>query len=126
MKHPSEKELELLNHLWKIKKGFLKDITEQYLDPKPAYTTISTMLNRMVTKKYIGFVLHGREKEYIPLLNKSDYFTGRVKKMVTNYFNDSPAQFASFFTKESDLSIEQLESLRKLVDEEIEQKRKKS
>ncbi len=119
MKQPSKKELEVLNHLWKLKRGYLKDVIGQFEDPKPAYTTVATMINRMIEKKFIGFKLNGRDKEYYPLLNKSTYFSGQLKKMVLDYFNNSPAQFASFFTKDSDLSLEQLEELRNLVDEEI-------
>lgn len=126
MKQPSKKELEVLNHLWKLKKGFLKDIIEQYKEPKPAYTTVATMINRMVEKKYISYKMYGRDKEYFPIQNKSNYFSGQIKKMVHNYFNDSPTQFASFFTKDSDLTIEQLEELRNLVDKEISNKKEKS
>jgi len=126
MKQPSKKELEVLSHIWKLKKGFLKDVIKQYKDPKPAYTTVATMVNRMVEKEYIGFKMHGRDKEYFPILNKSNYFSGQIKKMVSNYFNNSPTQFASFFTKDTDLTLEQLEELRSLVDKEISIKTKKS
>lgn len=126
MKQPSKKELELLNHLWKLKKGFLKDVLEQFDEPKPAYTTVATMINRMIEKEYIGFKMYGRDKEYYPILNKTSYFSDQIKKMVHNYFNDSPAQFASFFTKDSDLTITQLKELRMLVDDEISNKTKES
>lgn len=124
MSQPSKKELEVLNHLWKLKKGFLKDIIDQFEDPKPAYTTVATMINRMIAKKYIGFKMYGRDKEYYPLLNKSTYFSGQLKSMVQNFFDNSPAQFASFFTKDSDLTLEQLQELRTLVDSEISNKAK--
>ncbi len=126
MKNLSEKELQLMNHLWNIKKGYLKDIVDQFEEPKPAYTTISTLINRLITKKHVGFKMNGRDKEYYPLLKKPAYFSSEFKKMISNYFENSTAQFASFFTENTDLSIEQLEELQSMVNRQIEKKNKKS
>jgi len=122
MKNLSEKELQLMTHLWEIKKGYLKNIVDRFEDPKPAYTTISTLVNRLIEKKHIGFKMHGRDKEYFPILKKPTYFNFEFKNMLKNYFNNSSSQFASFFTKNNDLSVEQLEELKNMLDEQIEQK----
>ena len=126
MKNLSEKELQLMNHLWTIKKGYMKDIVEQFEEPKPAYTTISTLINRLIAKNHVGFTLSGRDKKYFPILKKPKYFSSEFKKIISNYFDDSTAQFASFFTQNSDLSIEQLEELQQMVNEEIKKKSNKS
>lgn len=124
MKQLTKPELQIMKYLWKIEKGFLKDIVDQFPEPAPAYTTISTLVSRMVTKKYVGYKKHGRDKEYYPILQKNDYFANQVKDMVTNFFNNSSSQFASFFTKNSDLSLEELEELEQLVQQKIAQKKK--
>lgn len=124
MKNLSEKELELMNHLWNLKKGYMKDIVEQYEEPKPAYTTISTLLNRLISKQHIGFKIHGRDKEYYPLLKKPTYFSGEFSKMIHKYFGNSTAQFASYFTENTDLTVDQLEELKDLVHQQIEKKNK--
>ena len=126
MKKLSEKELQLMNHLWKIKRGFLKDIVEQFEEPKPAYTTISTLISRLITKGYIDYSMVGRDKEYFPQLQKSKYFSKEFKDMIQNYFENSTAQFASFFTKNTDMSVEQLEELKGMLNEQIAKKNKKS
>jgi len=122
MKNLSEKELDLMNHLWKIKQGYLKDILAEYPEPKPAYTTVSTLVSRLIAKKHIGFAQHGRDKQYFALLKKPSYFSREFRKIMDNYFNQSPAQFASFFTEETDLNLEQLEELQGIVNRKIEQK----
>jgi len=122
MKNLSEKELQLMTHLWQIKKGYLKDIVQQFEEPQPAYTTISTLINRLITKKHVGFKMHGRDKEYFPLLKKPTYFNFEFKKMLKNYFDDSTTQFASFFAQNNDLSVEQLEELQQMVNQQIEKK----
>ena len=62
MKNLSEKELQLMQYLWELKKGYLKDIVERFEEQKPAYTTISTLINRLIAKKHVGFQLNGRDK----------------------------------------------------------------
>jgi len=51
----SKAEEELMNHLWEKEKAFLKDLIEAYPDPKPAATTISTLLKRMQEKKFVDY-----------------------------------------------------------------------
>ena len=125
MKQLNKTELQIMKYLWRIEKGFMKDIVEQFPRPAPAYTTIATLVGRMVDKGYIGFEKLGRDKHYFPMLDKNDYFSGQVKDMVSNFFNNSASQFASFFTKNSDFSIEELEELEALVQKKISQKKQK-
>ena len=111
-----------MSHLWKLEKAFMKDLLEAYPDPKPATTTIATLLKRMTDKGFVGYELFGKSRQYIPLVKKSDYFSKHVNGLIKNFFNDSASQFASFFTKETDLSKEELEELRKIIDRQIEKK----
>ena len=123
MKRFSDKELEIMNALWKVKRGFLKDIISLLPDPKPAYTTVSTMVNRLIEKEHVGFDQYGRDKEYFPKLKKRTYFSERVQHTISHYFDQSPAQFASFFTQDSNLTLDQLEELKALVNQQIEKKK---
>lgn len=124
MRNLSEKELELMNYLWELKTGYLKEIVAKYKNPKPAYTTISTILNRLINKKHIGFNLRGRDKEYFPILKKPSYFSNEFRNIMDKYFDKSPSQFASFFTEESDLTVEQLEELQSMINSKIQEKSK--
>ncbi len=123
MKQLNKTEIQIMKYLWRIEKGFMKDIVAQFPEPAPAYTTISTLVGRMVNKGYIGFEKLGRDKLYYPVLQKNTYFSGQVKEMVSNFFNNSASQFASFFTRNTDLSLEELEELEALVQKKISQKK---
>ncbi len=112
-----------MQHLWKLGKGFLSDLHEKYPDPKPAKTTVATLLKRMIDKGYVDYKQQGRSREYYPLVSKSDYFAKRFNKLVKAFFNDSTAQFASFFASETDLSTDELEELKEIVEKEIEKKK---
>ncbi|MGC1239947.1 MAG: BlaI/MecI/CopY family transcriptional regulator [Chryseosolibacter sp.] len=110
-------EEQIMQYLWDLRKGFLKDILEKFPEPRPAYTTISTVIRVLVTKGFIGFKTYGKINEYYPLIDKQKYFTSRLKPMVSNYLNNQEA-FASFFTNEN-LDLSEMEEIKKIVDLKI-------
>ena len=118
----SKTEEDLMNHLWRLDKAFMKDLLEVYPDPKPATTTVATLLKRMTDKGFIAYNLFGKSRQYYPLVKKKDYFSKHVNGLIKNFFNDSASQFASFFTKETNLTKAELEDLKTLIDNEIKKK----
>ena len=116
----TETEIILMEILWQKQKVFMKDILEDYADPKPASTTIATLLKRMQNKDLVGYKLYGNSREYFPKVKKEDYFQGEMTSMIDRFFNSSVSQFASFFTSNSKLSQKQLKELRDIIDKEIE------
>jgi BlaI family transcriptional regulator, penicillinase repressor len=120
----SKTEEQLMEIIWAKEKVFLKDIMESCSEPKPAATTIATLLKRMQDKGFVGYQLFGNSRQYYPLIKKSDYFSKHVKGMIKNYFDNSALQFASFFTSIGGLSKSELLELRKHIDDEIKKKKK--
>jgi BlaI family transcriptional regulator, penicillinase repressor len=116
-------EEQLMNFIWEKEKIFMKDILEAYPEPKPAATTIATLLKRLADKGAISFETFGNSREYYPLFSKTEYFAGKVNLMVKNFFNDSPAQFASFFTQETGLNDKELESLKTIIEDQLKSKK---
>lgn len=117
-------EEQLMQFLWEKEKAFMKDLIEMFPDPKPAATTVATLLKRMTDKNFVGYTEYGKSREYYPLVEKSAYFSKQMNGMIKSFFNDSAAQFASFFTKETNLSKAELKELRKIIDKQIEKKKK--
>lgn len=115
----TETEIILMEILWKKEKVFMKDILEEYAEPKPASTTIATLLKRMQNKNLVGYKLYGNSREYFPKVKKEDYFQGEMTSMIDRFFNNSVSQFASFFTSNAKLSQKQLKELRDIIDKEI-------
>jgi BlaI family transcriptional regulator, penicillinase repressor len=120
----SNSEEQLMQHLWKLEKAFMKDLLEAYPEPKPATTTVATLLKRMIDKKFVAYNEFGNSREYYPLVEKTDYFSKHVNGLIKNFFNNSASQFASFFTTETDLTKNELEELQKIIDKEIQKKKK--
>ena len=119
----SAAEEQLMQLLWKQERAFMKDLIEAYPDPKPATTTIATLLKRMQDKNFVDYVQYGRSREYFPLVKKTDYFSKHVNGLIKNFFNDSASQFASFFTQETDLSEKELQELRSIIDSQLQKKK---
>jgi predicted transcriptional regulator len=117
-------EEQLMELIWKEGKIFLKTIIDNYPEPKPAVTTVATLLKRMQDKGFVGYDLYGNSRQYYPLVKKHDYFSKHVKGIIKNYFDNSALDFASFFTSTGNFSKSELEELRKIIDKEIQKKKK--
>jgi BlaI family penicillinase repressor len=109
----------VMNLLWKLEKAFIRDLMNEFPDPKPAQTTVFTLLKRMIDKDFVGFKQYGNSREYYPLVSKSEYFSDQISVMIKDFFNNSTAQFASFFANEADMTKEELEELREIVDKKL-------
>ena len=119
----SKTEEQIMELIWKSEKVFLKDIMDSYPEPKPATTTIATLLKRMQDKGFVGYTLFGNSRQYYPLVKKVDYISKHVNGIIKNYFGNSALQFASFFTTTSNLTTSELEDLKKIIDKEIKRKK---
>jgi predicted transcriptional regulator len=117
-KELTKAEEQVMQILWKIDKGFLKDIVDQFPEPKPAYTTVSTVIRVLVKKGVIGFNAYGKIHEYYPLVSKKDYSSSYVKSIITNFFDGSAPEFASFFANEQ-LKLSELEEIKDMIEEKI-------
>lgn len=112
-------EEQIMQILWSIKEGTVQDIRDKLEDPKPARTTVSTVLTILENK---GFATHnnlGRINNYMPLISKEDYSKSQLFGLLKNYFNNSFASMASFFAKESNYTIEELDTLLQSTKDEL-------
>jgi BlaI family penicillinase repressor len=119
----SKAEEQIMEQVWKHEKVFLKDLIESLAEPKPASTTVITLLKRMQDKGFVGYNLFGNSRQYYPLVAKTDYFSNHVNGLIKNFFNNSAAQFGSFFAKDTNLSTEELEQLREIINDELNRKK---
>ncbi|MDX1586814.1 MAG: BlaI/MecI/CopY family transcriptional regulator [Balneolaceae bacterium] len=120
----TQSEEELMQYLWKLEKAFMRDLLEEYPEPKPAPTTVATLIKRMTDKGFVGYEQVGRARQYYPLVKKADYFSKHVNGLIKKFFNNSASQFASFFTSETELTEKELKELKAIVEKEIERKHK--
>ena len=114
LKELTKAEDQVMQILWDLKSGFVKDIIEQMPEPKPAYNTISTIVRILETKGFVDHKAYGKTHEYFPLISKEKYTKFYLNNMLKGYFNGSFKNLVSFFAKENKLDSKAIE---KLLDE---------
>jgi predicted transcriptional regulator len=104
-------EEQVMQVLWKLGKGFLKEIIESTPEPKPHSNTIATILKILVEKGFVEYSVHGRNNQYKPLISQAEYGKKSVNQLVRGYFDGSPARLVSQFISDQKLSEAELEQL---------------
>jgi len=111
MKPLTKAEEQIMQVLWKIKEGFIRDIMEAMPAPKPHQNTVATIIKILIEKEFIGAKSFGRQYQYYPLISKDVYSKASIKTLVKGYFGGSFSDAVSFMVKENNISIEDLETL---------------
>ena len=117
MKELTKLEEEIMQVIWQIGQGFANDIMAAIPEPKPAYNTALTIV-RILEKK--GFVAHntfGKAHQYFPLISKEEYSKRILSGVVKNYFNNSFRNLISAFADGKNLTLKDLEELKKIINE---------
>ena len=111
MRELTKAEEEIMQVLWQLDSAFVKDVISHLPEPKPAYNTVSTIVRILQEKGFVGHETHGKSHKYYPVVTKEDYTKSFMKGFVKKYFIGSDQLMVSFFTKQEDLSLNELEQL---------------
>ena len=122
MKELTKAEDQIMQILWKLEKGFVKDIIDHMPNPKPAYNTVSTITRILEKKGFVGYKAYGKTHEYYPLIPKEKYTKFYLNNMLSGYFNGSFQNLVSFFAKEEKLDLQDIDTLMKKLEELKKQK----
>ena len=119
MKELTRAEEQVMQVLWEIEKGFVKDILEKLPAPKPAYNTVSTIIRILEKKGFVGYQAYGKSHEYYPLVAKQAYTRSYLNNFVGNYFGGSFQQLVSFFAKEENMDLKEIDELLRHVKQNL-------
>ena len=111
MKSLTKAEEQVMQTLWQLKHGFLKDIVDKMPDPKPHSNTVATILKILIDKGFVSYEVQGRNNLYKPSVSKTEYGKKSINQLVKGYFEGSPAKLLSHFVNDNKLSQEDLETL---------------
>ena len=120
MKELTKAEEQVMQFLWKLEKAFVKDIVERMDEPKPAYNTVSTIIRILERKGFVGHNAYGKTHEYYPLISRKEYTQSFMKNFMRNYFSGSFQEMVSFFAREDNMSISELDELMEDVKRDLE------
>lgn len=104
-------EEQVMQYLWELGEGLVKDIRDKFDDPKPVRNTVSTVLRILEKKEFVSHKIYGNVHVYYPLVSKEEYSKSQLFGLMKSYFNNSFPAMASFFVREKDLTIQDLEQL---------------
>jgi predicted transcriptional regulator len=119
IKELTKAEEQIMQVLWDKKKAFVNDLLELLPDPKPAYNTVSTIIRILEKKGFVDHKAYGKTHQYFPLISKKAYTKATFKTLLNGYFSNSFQQMVSFFAKEENLSLAEMEEIKRIMEEEI-------
>jgi len=119
-------EEQVMKVLWSLEKGFVKEIIERFKQPKPAYNTVSTIVRILEQKGFVAHEAFGKTHRYYPLVSKNDYSKGYFKNFLSAYFSNSFQKLLSFFSTEEDLSLQELQEMKDMLEKMIAEKENKN
>lgn len=111
MKPLTQAEEEVMQVLWTLEKAFVKEIVEEFSEPRPAYNTVSTIIRILEKKGFVKYEAFGKSHRYYPAMGKTEYSKKYLNRFVDKYFSGSYEQLVSFFTQEEKMSVGDLEAL---------------
>jgi len=120
MKELTKAEEQIMQVLWRLEKGFVKDVIDRLSDPKPAYNTVSTIVRILEKKGFVAHNAYGKTHEYFPIVSRDDYKKRFLKSFIKRYFGNSFQEMVSFFASDQDITLGEMEEIRELLSEEIE------
>ena len=119
MRELTRAEEQVMQVLWKIEKGFVKEILEHFDDPRPAYNTVSTIVRILQDKGFVDHKAYGRTHEYFPTVSKDEYSKSHLTNFVNDYFSNSFRELVSFFAKENNISVKEMEEIMRIMESEV-------
>jgi BlaI family penicillinase repressor len=116
-------EERIMQILWDIEKGFIKDIREHFPKPKPPYNTISTIVRVLVKKEIVSYKSYGGSYQYYPLITREQYRSEQMGRLMKNYFGNSLKEVVHFFSEKRDLDVDELDEALRMLGELKKKKR---
>ena len=124
MKELTKGEEQVMQVIWSIGRGFANEIMAAFPEPKPAYNTVLTVIKILEKKGFVKHETFCSANRYYPTVSKEEYSKHYLGSVVERYFNNSYLDLVSAFAKKENFSLEELEALKKVIDEAITEERK--
>ena len=114
----TDSEWQIMNALWEGHPATAREIAERLPDDNQwAYTTIKTMLSRLVGKKALSERKRANTSVYEPLIERNDAQRSAVSTLIENAFGGSVEPFLGFVAN-STISPRQRQQLLEMLDRE--------
>ncbi|MDR3252089.1 MAG: BlaI/MecI/CopY family transcriptional regulator [Tannerella sp.] len=116
-------EEQVMQILWELEECTVQKALEKFTEPKPARTTVSTVFAILENKGFVRHESSGKVNVYSSLITKDEYSKSQLFGIMKNYFDNSFASMASFFARENNLTMKELDELLEETRKELQWKR---
>lgn len=99
----------LMNVLWRLDSAYMREIIEQYPEPKPHPNTISTFLKILVEKEFLTTHKEGRVFKYTVAIPFIDYRKYSLNIFLEDYFNNSSSELVKVLIDENFINPQDLQ-----------------
>jgi len=123
MKHLTNREEEIMEFFWEQGPMFVKELIELFSDPKPHYTTVSTMVRGLEEKGFLNHEQFGNTYRYFAIISREEFSNSSIKNLVSKYFNSSYSSVVSMFVEEQKISAEEIKELIRQTESRKKQKK---
>lgn len=104
-------EEQVMQILWDLGEGLVKDIRDRFDEPRPARNTVSTVVRILEKKRFVDHKSYGNVHLYFPVVSREEYSKHQLFGLLEGYFDNSFPAMASFFAREKDLTMAEMEEL---------------
>jgi len=110
-------EWEVMNIIWKLggKPTVRQVLNEGYPNREKAYTTIQTVMNNIVIKRFLKRKKTGLVNFYSPAVKREDMIVGETNTLVNKAFGGSFLALANYLIDSDTLSQEEIADLKRLI-----------
>ena len=122
MQKLTNKEEEIMQILWKLKKAFVKEVQAEITEDQPHYNTLSTIIRNLEEKGFVSHSAFGNTHQYYPIITLETYSKKYMNTAIDNYFNSSYKNMVSFFAKEEKISAAELREILAMIEKPKEEK----
>lgn len=113
----TENELLIMNILWERPSLSVASILAHLpRRPKPAYTSVLTVIQAMEKKGYVTHTQVGKAYVYESSIERHDFERAEVLLAAKRIFNGDPLKLAMNLIKDEHLSKEEIKKLKKLLE----------
>ena len=116
MQKLTNKEEEIMQILWKLKKAFVKDVLSEITEEKPHYNTLSTIIRNLEDKGFVSHDAFGNTHQYFPIVKMEDYRKRFMNTAIDTYFDSSYKNMVSFFAKEEKITAKELREILEMIE----------
>jgi predicted transcriptional regulator len=115
MQELTKAEEQVMQVLWKLEKAFVKDMLEEFPEPKPKYNTVSTIVRILEAKGFVSHEAYGKTHAYYPAVSREEYSNAYLKSFMGRYFGGSFKKMVSFFVEKNDIDLVAFDELQQYL-----------